>query len=228
MRSGNSNINALNLNAYLRPRFTSLASAYTANSGSSAGSGPPSRGAGLMRANTATAARLGASVGDSGGAASPSRSKSLSAQIPGRQGAVSKLPRKDGIRFNSLQSFDALPAAGGASAGRPGSSNGFTNGQNGRGHHRERSWGPSGLSLNLNMNLSGAGPKSASALSFPRFLGRGSEEAVTDEDEDDESGAAAEIEENETEWGLGQHMRLFEVSAKDASGQFICNLPLPR
>lgn len=218
--ANNTNVNALNLNAYLRPRFTSLTSAYTVNSGSSAGSAA----AGLMRANTtATATRLGgAGVGStdtSGG--SPSRSQSLSVQTPARfardgTGAVGKLSRKDGVRFNSFQSFDALPTVGGALAGRP---NAVANGAN-RGHHRERSWGPSGLNLNLNLNLGGGGPKSAGPLAFPRFLSRGSEEAVTDEEEDGEEGAAIGNEEDEAEWGLGRYMRLFEVSAKDASGWF--------
>jgi hypothetical protein len=51
-------------------------------------------------------------------------------------------------------------------------------------------------------------------------LSRGSEEAVTDEEEDGEEGAAIGNEEDEAEWGLGRYMRLFEVSAKDASGWF--------
>jgi hypothetical protein len=222
--ANNTNINALNLNAYLRPRFTSLTSAYTANSGSSSGSSPSPRGAGLMRANTtATATRLGGAGGvgatDTSGA-SPSRSQSLSVQTPARfvrdgTGAAGKLPRKDGVRFNSFQSFDALPTVGGALAGQP---NAISNSANGRAHHRERSWGPSGLNLNLNLNLGGGGPKSAGPLAFPRFLTRGSEEAVTDEEEDGEEGDTAGNEEDEAEWGLGRYMRLFEVSAKDASG----------
>jgi hypothetical protein len=143
------------INAYLRPRFTSLTSAYTVNSGSSNGSGIK---VGLARSNTTA-------------------------------GLQSSSPRRDGARFNSFQSFDALPAVGGP--------------QRAAAHHRERSWGPS---------------NSTSPLAFPIFNSNGSKdfppEAVTDDDEEDE------------EWGLGKFMQLFEVSAKDSSGQFssICTL----
>lgn len=114
------------LNSYLRPRFTSLTSAYTVNSGSSNGSGVK---VGLARANTTA-------------------------------GGQPQSPRKDGARFNSFQSFDALPTVGGPRAIPA--------------HHRERSWGPS----------------NSSPLSFPIFNNNGSkefpQEAVTDDDEEDD------------------------------------------
>lgn len=219
------NLTGLNLNAYLRPRFTSLTSAYTVNSGSSSGSGPTMRGsgsgagagAGLSRAKTsATATPPSKRARFNEGP--PSRSQSLSVQTPAiaikDAAGPSGVARREGIRFNSFQSFDALPTVGGGKGHIA-----VVNGAN-KGHHRERSWGPSGLNLNLGLtgSSSASGPKSAgAALAFPRFLGRGSEEAVSDEDENSDEIAAA-LEEEEAEWGLGRHMRLFEVSAKDASG----------
>ena len=205
------NLTGLNLNAYLRPRFTSLTSAYTVNSGSSSGSGGAPPRVGLARAKTSatpTSKRPKHARFDEG---APHRSQSLSVQTPARviagpAGVVAQ-SRREGVRFNSFQSFDALPTVGGHAV----------NGANGRGHHRERSWGPSGLNITLTGGGGAAGPKSAgAALAFPRFLGRGSEEAVSDEEENsDEVG----LEEEEAEWGLGRYMRLFEVSAKDASGE---------
>lgn len=220
------NLAGLNLNAYLRPRFTSLTSAYTVNSGSSGSSGPmntnaPLRGTGLARAKTsATGKRPRFDDG------APSRSQSLSVQTPARAikdangpAGVVERTRREGVRFNSFQSFDALPTVGGAAK----ANNLIVNGGN-RGHHRERSWGPGGLNLNLTGGGGGGGPKSAgAAFAFPRFLGRGSEEAVSDEEEASDE-VAAGLEEEEAEWGLGQHMRLFEVSAKDASGMLAYSL----
>lgn len=117
------------INAYLRPRFTSLTSAYTVNSGSSNGSGK----AGLTRSHTTA-------------------------------GPNSHSPRKDGARFNSFQSFDALPTA--TAPQRVPAKNA---------HHRERSWGPS---------------NSTSPLAFPSITADGSKdfppEAVTDDDEEEE------------------------------------------
>jgi hypothetical protein len=145
------------INAYLRPRFTSLASAYTVNSGSSAGSGIK---VGLTRANTT---------------ASP------------------QSPRKDGARFNSFQSFDALPTLAG-----PQRILARTNQQQQQlTHHRERSWGPSG---------------SVPSVSFPSILYNGNKEIPSE--------AVSDEEEDEPEWGLGKYMQLFEVSAKDASGVY--------
>ncbi|KAG8758225.1 hypothetical protein FRC14_000472 [Serendipita sp. 396] len=141
------------INAYLRPRFTSLTSAYTVNSGSSAGSGVKVN---LARANTT---------------------------------AGLQSPRKDGGRFNSFQSFDALPTSVSSQPPRAIVAR--------KAHHRERSWGPSG---------------SVGVLSFPTFGNNGSRDLIADAVSDEEE------EEDEPEWGLGKYMQLFEVSAKDASG----------
>lgn len=145
---------AQGLNAYLRPRFTSLTSAYTVNSGSSNGSAVK---VGLARSNTT---------------------------------AGQQSPRKEGARFNSFQSFDALPTLAGPQRAQ--------SRQTGQVHHRERSWGPSG---------------SVGKMAFPssvNTVNKDYQEAVSDNETEDEP-----------EWGLGKHMQLFEVSAKDASGKFL-------
>lgn len=113
--------------SYLRPRFTSLASAYTVNSGSSSGSASK---VALARANTTA--------------------------------SVQALPRRDGARFHSFQSFEAPPKLGEPGANR-------------KAHRRDRSWGPSA---------------STSALVFPSSIfNAGKEtpqEAVSDQEEEEE------------------------------------------
>ena len=141
------------INAYLRPRFTSITSAYTVNSGSSSGS---SGKIGLTRANTT---------------------------------AGPQSPRREGARFNSFQSFDALPTLAGPQRALAAARKAQ--------HHRERSWGPVSAS--------------AGGFSFPSSMNNGSRDLQPETASDEE-------EEDEPEWGLGRHMQLFEVSSKDASG----------